>query len=47
MTDTEKLHDKKQFEHLNNFNNVYWLDFMAPGYKNGQFIRLIEKYGFE
>lgn len=47
MTDAQKLHDIKQFEHLSNFNNVYWLDFMTLGYKDGQFIRLIEKYGFE
>lgn len=46
MTDAEKLHDIKQFEHLSNFSNVYWLEFMLNGYKNRKFIRLIEKYGF-
>lgn len=46
MSSAAKLHDIKNYQHLSEFKNVYWLNFMIDGFKNGEFVKLLMEYNF-
>lgn len=46
MSDADKLHDIKNYQHLSEFENVNWLNFMHNGFKNGEFLQLLKDHNF-
>ena len=46
MSDADKLHDIKNYQHLSEFENVHWLNFMNNGFKNGEFLQLLKDHNF-
>ena len=43
---SSKLHDIKNYQHLSEFKNVHWLNFMVNGFKNGEFLQLLRDHNF-